>query len=131
MRKILLSIMFLIMFAPLLYGTQVDVSGWSFTPETKTDTGINVTETDTVVWTPASGNRIVLMGVKFNSDTATNLLIESSSTAVVPATECTASGQVVIQGSTPLWQGTADATLTYTVGTKGTHSIMMWGYELE
>ena len=136
MKKIVFLLIFLIIFVPLLYGAQVDISGWSLMTKTKTDTNANdastmSAETDTVVWTPASGNKIILMGIKFNSETATTLLIESGSTAVIPLTECTASGQIVIQSSVPIWQGADDATLTYTVETKGRHSILLWGYELE
>jgi len=136
MRRNLFLILFVAVCFPLLIGasTRVYQEGYTFTTLTKTDTNADdaytaTTETDTVVWTPASGKKIYLMGMKFNSDTATTLLVESGSTAVVPFTECTASGQVVIQSSVPIWVGDADATLTYTTGTKGRHSIMMWGFE--
>lgn len=111
--------------------TNIDQTGFPFDPITKTDTAVTGAETDEVVWTPASGKKIVLMGVKFNSDTATSLLVESSTTAVIPTTECTASGQIVINSSVPIWKGTDDATLTYTTGTSGRHSILLYGYEVD
>ncbi len=110
-------------------GGKVDSSGFSYTPITKTDSAITGAETGKTVWTPASGNKIVLLGIKFSSDTATPLLIEMNSTSVVPVTECTASGQVVVGNGTPIWQGGANETLTYTTGIAGRHSILMWGYE--
>ena len=111
-------------------GGKVDSSGFSYVPVTKTDsTTTDSTETDTIVWTPSSGSKIVLLGVKFNSANATTLLVETGSTAVIPTTECAASGQIVIGNGTPIWKGTADETLTYTVPINGRHSILMWGYE--
>ncbi len=113
-----------------LGGGSADSSGFSYTPVTKTDSElVGSTETDTVVWIPASGKKIVLNGIKFNSDTATTLLVENGTIAVIPTTECTASGQIVIASATPIWQGSADETLTYTVAISGRHSILLYGYE--
>ncbi len=137
MKKLGFVIMFLLFTVSVCFaagiieigGGKVDSSGFSYTPVTKTDSAAIGAESDKTVWTPASGNKIVLLGVKFSSDTATTLLIEMSSTAVVPITECTASGQVVVGNGTPIWQGGANETLTYTTGTSGRHSILLWGFE--
>ncbi len=107
----------------------VQLTGGTIT--TKTDTTNTGTETDTVVWTPSSGNKIILTGISFTSDTATTLLVESGVTAIIPLAECTASGLVVIGNGSPIWKGADDATLTYTVGTAGRHSILMYGYEID
>lgn len=113
-----------------LFAAINDIGGFAFKGVTKTDSNTtNKVETDTVVWTPASGSSIVLMGIKFNSDTATALLVEQGTTAVIPTTECTASGQIVISSFTPIWEGTANQTLTYTVVKSSRHSILLWGYE--
>ena len=136
MRRNILLIIFLIFCIPFLLGAIDSHGGFAFLTKTKTDTcegtgaDPRATETDTVVWTPGTGSRIVLMGIKFTSDTANTLLVESGSTAVIPVTECSASGLIVIQGSTPLWQGAANETLTYTIPAESRHSIMMWGYEM-
>lgn len=129
MKKFILSSVLVLCLITLAYAGNVTHTGFDLSIKTKTDTGTNGTETDTVVWTPASGARIVLMGYQFNSDTATILLVESGTTAVIPKTHCTASGIRVMNSSTPIWEGAADATLTYTVDTAGDHSILMWGYE--
>jgi len=54
---------------------------------------------------------------------------ESGSTAIIPRTQCTASGLVVVNSTVPIWKGAADATLTYTTTVASDHSILMWGYE--
>ncbi len=135
MKKLFLVLLMLLIATPLFAAADI-FSGYSMTPVTKTDSNAsdtltNTSETDTVVWTPASGQKIVLMGVRFTSDTATTLLVETGSTAVIPVSECGASGLVVVGTGFPIWQGTDDATLTYTVGTAGRHSILMYGYETD
>ena len=139
MKRLLLSVLFLVGFVSLVYAkgidteARIDTTGFPFDSVLRTDSNelADTPETDTIVWTPASGKKIVLMGMKFNSDTATTLLVESGSSVVIPITECTASGQVVYQTSTPIWTGADDATLTYTVGTAGRHSILLQGYEID
>ncbi len=142
MKRILLFILLFLGLTSFVYArgidsqTNIDQTGFPFTPVTKTDTNADdvstmTKETDTVVWTPTSGKKIVLMGTKFNSSVATTLLVESGSTAVIPLTECTASGQIVVQSSTPIWEGATNETLTYTNGTVGRHSILLWGYEIK
>lgn len=140
MKKLVLVVCMLLIALPCyanivsLGGGSAKTSGFDYTPVTKTDTNADdantyTTETDTVVWTPDSGKSIVLMGMYFTSDTATTLRVENGSVLVAPLFECTASGLVVINASSPIWKGSADETLTYTVGTKGRHSILMYGYE--
>ena len=109
----------------------INQNGFNITPITYNDTGVYVTETDTVVWTPASGNSIVLMGVSYFSDTKGTFLVESGSTVVIPTTGIdTQSGTVVIVSAYPIWKGSADETLTYTTDTTSSvHSILMWGFE--
>ena len=133
--------LFLFLSANLCYATivtlgggEAKLGGYDFTPVTHTDTNASdantqTAETDTVVWTPASGRKITLLGVNFTSETATTLLVETGSTAVIPITECTASGQIVIGNGNPIWRGSANETLTYTTGSAGRHSILMYGYE--
>lgn len=131
MKKLGFVIMFLLV-TSLCFAAIVNDGGVAYTPVTKTHTGgstLQIIETDRVVWTPASGQKIVLLGVKYSSDLATTLLIENGSTAIVPVTECTASGQIVVGNGTPIWKGGADETLTYTTNAVSRHSILMWGYE--
>ena len=129
MKKLFLTLILIICFVSTAFGAIDSHGGFAFITKTKTDSDIVGTETDTIVWTPASGMRITLLGVKFSSDTATTLLVETGSTAVIPTSECTASGQVVIGNGVPIWQGAANETLTYTTDIAGRHSILLWGYE--
>lgn len=129
MVKVFLTLLLIVCFISTAFGAIDSIGGFYYTTKTKTHTETTGAETDKTVWTPASGSKIVLLGVKFSSDTATSLLVESGSTAVIPTSECTASGQVVIGNGVPIWQGSADESLTYTTGTAGSHSILMWGYE--
>jgi len=114
----------------------IPIAVWGGDVQTKTDTNANdantqTTETDTVVWTPASAKKIVLTGVAFTSEVATTLIIETGTTAVGATAEVTASGLFAIGSGTPIWIGDADDTLTYTVGSAGRHSILMYGYEID
>jgi hypothetical protein len=90
-------------------------------------------QTDAVLWTPASGKKIVLFGVFFSTDTAGNFFLEvgGASTKVIPAVYVPANGTIVINsGSFPLWVGAADQTLTYTSSMSGNNSIKVWGEEI-
>ena len=125
--------LWILLVVPFLLAASYDQGGFSFVPKNKNHTGgtltVPTTETDQTVWTPASGKKIVLMGLKFNSNSATQFLVETGSTAVIPTTDCTASGIMVITSSTPLWEGEADEALTYTTTNSSMHSVLMWGYE--
>ena len=99
--------------------------------KTKTATGTS-SASDTTIWTPASGNKIVLMGVMLSSESDMDFLIETGSTAVIPRVYGIATEPVVIlSNSTPIWTGSDDATLTYTVDNYDSmnYSILLWGFE--
>ncbi len=119
-------------FASVVSAAPVTQGGFEYTPVTKTDEEITIsgTETDTVVWVPAAGNKIILMGVAYWSDVQGTFFVESGSTKVIPTSGiCSTSGITVIGNGTPIWKGSADATLTYTTTINGIHSILMWGFE--
>ncbi len=154
MRKIVLMILILLFTTSFCFaagiteigGGKVDSSGFSYTPITKTYQveGTN-TVTGQVVWTPASSNKIVLMGVSFSSEDKAEFTLETdvvltgsdvkTATTVVPNTYCIASGIVVIGNGTPIWEGSADDILylgTWSgaiAGNENPHSILLWGYE--
>lgn len=71
--------LWLLLAVPFLLAASFDQGGFSFVPKTKTHTCSSTTvpsvETDQVVWTPESGKKIVLMGVKFNTNAATQFLV--------------------------------------------------------
>jgi len=104
--------------------------GFDITPQTKTRTNLSGVNTDTVLWTPASGKKIVLMGVSYWADAISRFYVKSGSTMVIPTSgNDIASGIVVISGAYPIWKGAADATLTYTTPISNEHTILLWGYE--
>lgn len=86
-------------------------------------------QTDAVVWTPATGKQIVLLGVLLTTDTAMTIQIESSDVDVIPPCYFAANGGAVISGGGPIWEGAANATLTITSSAAGNHSVLLWGYE--
>lgn len=107
--------------------------GFSYTPVTNTfttdTTGKDRALTDEVIWTPASGNRIILMGVSYSAGGGASFLVEQGSTAVIPKSHLSTSGTVVIGNGTPIWKGGADEALSLTTTNILTHSITMWGFE--
>ena len=105
-----------------------------FTTQTKTASSSKGV-TDQVIWTPASGKRIVLQGALFCASNATdNIELESSNVDVIPPFAIESYGcKTFSAGGAALWMGATDATLTYTGGVRGpgTLSVMVWGYEIQ
>ncbi len=119
-----------LMMTSLCFATIVNDGGVAYTPVTKTHSAVVGAETDRTVWTPASGNKIVLNGVMFWADTKTQAFVEQGTNKVIPNFSMdTASGITVIGNGTPIWKGGLDETLTYTTETASSHSILLWGYE--
>jgi len=134
-------------FIPQAFAGNVRQAGYAYTPVHKT---WNSTSAGTVsglaVWTPPSGERIVLLGVAFSSETAMEFTIETdivwgnlgqtqmdTATIIVPVISCAESGIVTVGNGTPIWKGTADQILY--LGTFGDfgefhdRSLLLWGYE--
>ena len=104
-----------------------------WTPQTKT-ASVTSNQTDTVIWTPASGKRIALQGVVVSAGGAGRVEIESSDVDVVPPITLDSGGfKSFDAGGVVIWSGAVDATLAYTNtgGYEGTQplSILVWGYE--
>lgn len=89
--------------------------------------------TDAVLWTPASGKKIVLQGVMFSADATDTIFVEvgGATTKIVPVTYLGANNTptVIQNGGRPLWVGAVDETLTYTTTTSANTTIFVWGYE--
>lgn len=113
--------------------------GWAARPEyeiqTKTATASS-SQSDTTLWTPASGKSIALLGCHISTNRPLKVEIESSNTDVVPPIYTASEGGVLVGGNDwPIWVGDANATLTYTTSTDrvaNTHgevSILCWGFE--
>ena len=117
------------------------IGGYAWTPVTKTYSTEGIAS-GTVVWRPASGNKIVLMGAIFSNKTGvtanTTLELETgwvatgptggNGTDVIPPMNI-ASGPIVIGTGVPIWKGETDATLTITTNEELTPAITLWGYE--
>lgn len=87
-------------------------------------------QTDKVVWTPASGYRIVLLGVVISTNAANNVELESSDVDVIPPIYLAANGGAVVAvGGRPIWIGAVDATLAYTSSAATNVSVALIGYE--
>lgn len=127
--RIFVSVLLIFCFIPIVFASSVEQAGFIVGVQTKTHFSHSGTETDTVVWTPESGRKIVLMGMAFSSDVAERVLVESGTTVVIPYMQNVASGLTVVDSGYPIWEGTTDATLTYTTVVAGDHSILLWGYE--
>lgn len=107
-----------------------DISTQLYATQNKPAT-TDVAVTDSVIWTPAAGYRIVLQGCVLSSDAANKIELESSNTDVIPPQHFESYGSLVIQGGgTAIWTGTADATLAWTTTTNATASIVCWGFEV-
>ena len=88
-------------------------------------------QTDTAIWTPATGKKIVLVGIVFSTDTAMNIMVENGSTSIIPPMYMAANGGAVISGGdAPIWVGDTDAVLTITSSATGNHSVLLYGYEI-
>lgn len=86
--------------------------------------------TDAVIWTPASGKRIILMGAAFSADATDTLFMEVSTTTIIPVQYLGANVPDVLSGGgRPIWEGATDQALTYTTTTSANTSIFLWGYE--
>ena len=99
-----------------------------YTPINKPST-YTTAQTDTLVWMPAAGKRIVLLGVLLTTDTAMNIRIKTGAVDVIPPCFFAANGGAVISGQGVIWKGEVDATLTITSSAAGNHSVLLWGYE--
>lgn len=87
-------------------------------------------QTDNPLWTPEAGNRVVLLGCAFSSDTATTIELEVSNVDVLPPVYLTVHSNAAIEGSGfPIYRGTADQALDWTSSGPGTATITCWGFE--
>jgi hypothetical protein len=87
-------------------------------------------QTEKVIWTPADGARIALMGLSISSLTAQTTRFYLGSTEIIPIQYTGANGNVTLKGETmPIAVGAADETLNYTTTAAVATSVVAWGYE--
>ena len=134
--KIFILTLVLLFSCSLAFAGFVEVGGF-YTPVTKSFSGADQAS-GTIVWQPASGKRIVLMGI------AETCLGDASSTArlgtgidssgngtfidVIPMVNI-ASGPIIITSGVPIWEGAVDGTLAVTTNQSFTATLTLWGYE--
>lgn len=109
-------------------GVPVQDAGAYYTPITKTNTFFAV-QNDTVVWTPAAGKRIHLLGAEFSTSADMDIQLESNNVDVIPPLYFIANGGANITGPGEIWRGGWDDTLAVTSSASGNWSIKLWGYE--
>lgn len=110
-----------------------EIPSREFTTQTKT-ASVSSTATDTTLWTPASGKRIILQGViACAAGPVTTVEIEEDDgTDVIPPFGLPSYGcHTFGAGGSALWMGDPDEFLTYSVVTGVTVSITAWGYEIQ
>lgn len=87
-------------------------------------------QTAKVIWTPASGSRIAVMGCSISSLTAQTTRLYLGTTEIIPIQYTGANGNAPLGGgATPLAVGAADETLNYTTTASVATSVVCWGYE--
>jgi len=134
--KILILLLVLLFSCSVAFAGYVEVGGF-YTPTTKTYSG-TAQASGTIVWAPATGKKIVLMGLigSFSNAFATEAQLgtgiksDGSGTFVdVISMLCLASGPIVVTSGVPIWQGATNGTLAVNTNraVKGTFTI--WGYE--
>ena len=143
MKTFILTLVLLFLCSPVFAG-YVEVGGY-YTPITKIASGVVVQQnignvSGLVVWTPASGRKIVLMGIftcpnthqsgsdiiTFETDWSSRFL---TGTPITPP-YLLVSGPIVIGNGVPIWEGAVDGTISVKVeNNRWIPSILLWGYE--
>lgn len=137
--KTLILLLVLLFSCSLAYAGYVEIGGF-YPPVTKTYSGTDQAS-GTIVWAPASGKKIVLMGMLGSfagpvRNTTTGSLgtgIDATTgfgtfVEVIPFVNI-ASGPIVITSGVPIWQGATNGTLSATTSGRVTAGVVLWGYE--
>ena len=107
------------------------LGGFAWVPVTKTYTTTG-TSSGAIVWTPASGNKIVLLGAVISGSAKNTSELETNFTAAFGGTDILppiiSTGPIVIASGVPIWQGTADQKIHFTTVSPGS-AVTLWGYE--
>lgn len=87
---------------------------------------ITAVTTDGVLWTPATGKRVYVMGCAVSSGGAQKTTLEISDTMIAPPiyTAADVTEEIFLHAT-----GTADQTVTYTTTSSTTTTIICTGYE--
>jgi len=123
----------------LAYAAYTNIGGY-YRPTTKTYSETAQQASGTLVWQPASGKRIVLMGliasfaggVDAETTAAIGTGIDSTGSGlfvdVVPMYGL-ASGPVIIASGVPIWEGLVDQSLFANSSKIVDGGLVLWGYE--
>ena len=87
-------------------------------------------QTDTTLWDPAEGKRIMLTSLVLSTDTAMNIFFEVGADYVVPPVYLpeNGSGNILFD---PALELPVDGVLTYTSSAAGNHSVAAYGWEAD
>lgn len=87
-------------------------------------------QTDTTIWTPTSGYRLVIQGIYLIADTTQTVFFEVGSTTKIPVQYLIAGVPSPIElGGRPILTLETDEALTYTSTTGANTSVIVVGYE--
>lgn len=103
-----------------------------YTTVTKIATATGVIS-DSTLWDPDSGKRIVLLGVFVSSDVFVDIELEVSDVDAINPIHLESPGSKLIEsGGRPIWVGAKDDILRWSTNVQpitANISIMIWGYE--
>lgn len=122
----LLGVAALLCMAPLV---RADISTQLYDTQTKRATSTTI-QSDTALWTPASGFVFVLQGCMIAADAAQVVDFEVSDVDVITPVYLPSNGTVVIQsGGASIYTSAVDAVMNFSTATGAITSITCWGFE--
>ena len=123
----------ILLFPGLAFTAWADLPHLDYVTQTKTATGTSASAT--VLWTPASGKRIMLQGCIFGFEGPGRVQLDEGDSGddVIPSVGVATQGTIVVDANGGLlWVGDVNETLTWTTSQSATQrSIMCWGYEAQ
>lgn len=87
-------------------------------------------QTDTTLWTPATGNKIVVLSLNLSADAAQDAFFEVTTTTKIQKLYVGAGGNASLTaGGRPVLVLATDEALTYTTSSGANTSVIAIGYE--
>jgi len=86
-------------------------------------------QTDTVVWIPAAGKKIVLISILCSTKVGGYFELNANGVGIVGRLSFADNGGATIAGGGTLWAGDVDESITITTNITGDHSITLAGSE--
>lgn len=118
----------IVVYSPVVTGPGHPTWMTSVAPDTWRSDRQTVAQTQKVLWTPATGRRILFIGVLLSTNASTNIQIEEGGRVLVPPVDLPANGGANILFPNGLMLE-PDVALSYTSSANGAHSVMLYGKE--